>query len=101
MFCSAFDPDKNGRVIVTFWEHFLRLLPHKPKQALAALYWHVTRRRVRARNRLRAASTDLPFAYDVWVDRVERNSLLQIEVESQNWHWRPQFSVVLYAAGHF
>ena len=57
---------------MTFWELFVRLLPWRPWPALAALYWHLTRRRVRARNRLLAAIAPLPFAYDVWMARVER-----------------------------
>lgn len=82
---------------MTFWEHFLRLLPHKPNVALAALYWHVTRRKVRARNRLRAASVDLPFAYDVWIDKVERIGALEPEFRRiiENWPNRPRFSVIL------
>lgn len=88
---------------MTFWEHFLRLLPHKPKQALAALYWHLTRRRVRARNRLRAASVGLPFAYDLWLDRVELKPVSVDEVAATvgEWEWRPSFSVLLYADGEY
>jgi GT2 family glycosyltransferase len=63
------------------------------------LYWHVTRRRVRARNLLRAASVDLPFAYDLWLDRVERNHAKPAEVAAavEQWEWQPSFSVLLYA----
>lgn len=84
---------------MTFWEHFLRLLPHKPTHALAALYWRVTRRRVRAINRLRVASADLPFAYDVWIDRIEsnRNAVAAISAATDEWASRPRFSVLLYA----
>lgn len=84
---------------MTFWEIFFRLLPHRPKQALAALYWHLTRRRVRARNRLRVASADLQFAYDLWIARVERTGELKHEFLKavKQWHWRPQFSVLLHA----
>ena len=85
---------------MTFWEHFLRLLRHRPKPALAALYWYVTRRRVRARNRLHAASADLPFAYDVWIDRVERTPLLigEFRRRMDDWTWRPRFSVLLHGS---
>ena len=85
---------------MTFWEHFLRLLPHKPTHALAALYWHVTRRKVRARNRLRTASVDLPFAYDVWIDKVERNSVLEPEFRAamSEWRDRSRFSIILMAS---
>ena len=57
---------------MAFLELFVRLLPWRPWPALAALYWHLTRRRVRARNRLLAAIAPLPIAYDVWRARVER-----------------------------
>ena len=82
---------------MTFWEHFLRLLPHKPIAALAALYWHATQRRVRARNRLHAASADLPFAYDVWVDRIERvpESEPQLRSVIAAWNNKPAFTLVL------
>lgn len=85
---------------MTFWEHFLRLLPHKPAQALGALYWHVTRRRVRARNRLRSASVDLPFAYDVWIDKVEQISILepQFRAAVRGWSAQPRFSIILIAS---
>ena len=84
---------------MTFWEHFLRLLPHKPTHALAALYWRVTRRRVRAINRLRVASADLPFAYDVWIDRIEsnRNAVAAISAATDEWASRPRFPGLLYA----
>jgi GT2 family glycosyltransferase len=65
------------RVKVTFWEEFLRVLLHKPVPALAALYWYVTRRRVRGRNRLRVASADLPFAYSLWIAQNECASAAQ------------------------
>lgn len=81
-----------------FWEHFLRVLPYRPKQALAALYWHVTRRKVRARNRLRVASADLPFAYRLWIRTVEKRALHAAEsTRIADWRYRPSFSIVLYA----
>lgn len=81
-----------------FWEHFLRLLPYRPKQALAALYWYITRRKVRARNRLNVASIDLPFAYRMWIRTVERKSL-QAAAPSRikDWQQLPRFVVLLYA----
>jgi O-antigen biosynthesis protein len=85
---------------VTFWEHFLRLIGRRPIPAVAALYWHLTRRKVRARNRLRLASADLSFPYRVWMDRTEKQSepgegcLEAID----KWHWQPRFSVMLHGA---
>ena len=61
---------------MNFWKLFLRVLPYKPAQAVAAAYWQLTRRRLRARNRLRAASADLPFAYAVWIGNNEWSSKL-------------------------
>jgi O-antigen biosynthesis protein len=86
---------------VTFWEHFVRLLPRKPKPALAALYWHVTRRKVRARNRLRVASADLPFAYALWIATTESNASVARDLSAiaKHWTWRPRFSILLHASG--
>lgn len=83
---------------MTFWEHFLRLLIRKPKPALAALYWHLTRRKVRARNRLRVASVNLPFAYAVWIGNNEDSCQL-VRTSNQTidgWDWRPRFAVLLH-----
>lgn len=71
------------RVEVTFWEEFLRVLLRKPVPALAALYWYVTRRRVRGRNRLRVASADLPFAYSIWIAQNECANAAKPERGSQ------------------
>jgi len=88
---------------VTFWEHFLRLLPRKPWPALAALYWHVTRRRVRANNRLRAASADLPFAYALWIARNERSAEIENNCKDlpAQWDSRPRFSILLHSARQY
>jgi GT2 family glycosyltransferase len=66
--------------------------------ALAALYWHLTRRRLRARNRLRTASLDLPFAYAAWITRRERNGelLRDAATEMENWESPPRFSILLH-----
>jgi GT2 family glycosyltransferase len=84
---------------VTFWEHFLRVLWRRPVPALAALYWHVTRRRVRARNRLRVASADLPFAYALWIANNERDRQAANDVHSTiaGWSWCPHFSIVVHS----
>lgn len=82
---------------MTFWEHFIRLLPRRPRAALAALYWHVTKRKVRARNRLRVASADLNFAYDMWIRKHDRIALRRSNVESAIavWDRKPRFVVLL------
>jgi GT2 family glycosyltransferase len=84
---------------VTFWDHFCRLLFRRPVPALAALYWHLTRRRVRARNRLRVASADLAFAYDVWIAANEVEG--DFEAEITGWTKHPRFAVLPYADGQF
>jgi GT2 family glycosyltransferase len=57
---------------MNFWQIFLRVLPWRPAAALAAAWYQITRRRVRARNRLRVAGSSLPFAYDIWMRNIER-----------------------------
>jgi O-antigen biosynthesis protein len=88
---------------VTFWEHFLRLLSRRPKPALAALYWHLTRRRVRARNRLRVASADLSFFYAAWIRSNERSAELAARCASvlQDSDWHPSFCVLLHSPGSY
>lgn len=90
-------------ITVTFWEHFLRLLPHKPARALTALYWYVAGRKVNAHNRLRAASADLPFLYDLWIRRVERADALAPHLDAmiRAWPWQPRFIVLLYTDGAY
>ena len=85
---------------MTFWEHFFRLLVRRPAPALAALYWHLTRRKVRARNRLRVASADLPFAYMLWIAANEKPLVPgSHDSAGKEWNWRPRFAIILYAAG--
>jgi GT2 family glycosyltransferase len=88
---------------VTFWEHFLRLLPFRPTQALAALYWHLTRRRVRARNRLRVASADLPFAYSIWIANNEKSAEIAAGAGGavKDLGVQPRFSILLHATGAY
>lgn len=82
---------------MTFWELFFRLLPRRPRDALAALYWHLTRRRVRAFNRLRAGTANLPVAYRFWIRTVERNSQRAGEFQGAvtSWQSHPVFGVLL------
>jgi GT2 family glycosyltransferase len=83
---------------VTFWELFFCLLPYKPAQALAAAYWHLTRRRVRAQNRVRIASADLPFAYAAWIRSNESVRELADSAGKiiEGWSSRPHFTVMLH-----
>jgi GT2 family glycosyltransferase len=50
-----------------FWRKAVPLLRYRPVSALRAIYWHLTRRRVRAGNIIRDASRGLPFAYHHWL----------------------------------
>jgi O-antigen biosynthesis protein len=58
----------------------------------------VTRRRVRAFNRLRAGSANLPFAYRFWIRTIERNPQRAAEFDAivGGWSWHPRFAVLLY-----
>ena len=84
---------------MTFWQIFVRLLPRKPLAALAGLWWHVTGKRVRARNRLRAAGARLPFAYRFWMDKIEPQRESADSGRSILAHLtrRPHFAVLVYA----
>lgn len=57
---------------MTFQEEFLKCLRWRPAQAIEALYWHMTRRRVRARNCLRREIHLAPHAYEAWIDLIEK-----------------------------
>lgn len=88
---------------MNFWEYFFRVLPHKPKQALAGLYWHVTRRKVRGRNCLRMASTGLTFPYALWVRKTEKidKRLREFAATMEKWPRRPRFSIILHASEEY
>ncbi|HEY0008430.1 MAG TPA: glycosyltransferase family A protein, partial [Tepidisphaeraceae bacterium] len=83
---------------VTFWHAFFRTLRWRPKQALAGLYWHLTRRKVRARNRLRLGAAEAPYAYDHWIETVEEQALLTAQAGNvvETWNNRPKFSILLH-----
>lgn len=53
---------------------------------------------MRAKNRLLAASTNLPFAYDLWINRQERMSdVLRASSETiAGWRFLPKFHLLLY-----
>ena len=83
---------------MTFWQIFVRLLFRRPFAALAGLWWHVTGKRVRARNRLRVEGSRLPFAYRFWMDKVEplRESRESAETIMARLMHRPQFTIIIY-----
>lgn len=85
--------------MMSFSKAFFRALRWRPRQALAALYWYVTRRKVRARNTLRLGTALAPYAYDAWVETVEDNAALAENATkvTSGWAWRPNFSILLHA----
>lgn len=56
----------------SFIRLFARVVLRHPQRALAALFWQITRRRVRAWNRLVAGAAGSRYAYDVWIAQTER-----------------------------
>ncbi|MEO7787303.1 MAG: glycosyltransferase family 2 protein [Sphingomicrobium sp.] len=82
---------------MNFWQAFGRALPRRPVAALAALYWHVTRRRVRARNRLRLTAAQSPNAYQYWIEQVEDLTTLRAlsGATIARWKHKPRFSLLL------
>lgn len=85
---------------MNFWQIFFRVLPYRPLAAMGALWWHVVGRRLRARNRLRAAGADLPFAYNLWmrnVESVQRDG--DAAICPKTWTWKPKFAVIVDARG--
>ncbi len=79
---------------MSFYRAFLRALFWRPGSALAALFWHVTGRRVRARNRLRMIGAQSPFAYQLWIENVECTADAAEVIAG--WTQRPLLSVILY-----
>jgi hypothetical protein len=76
---------------------FWRVLASQPVRALGALYWHVTGRKVRARNRLRIGLSQGANAYRFWVQEVEDNGAVVAAAEAvmARWTTTPLFSVLV------
>lgn len=79
---------------------FVRVVRHRPGEALRALYWRLLRKRVRARNILLRASSELPFAYEVWIARIEnsREAAAQAPAVIDGWKYKPRFGILLHGA---
>jgi len=79
-----------------FYPEFLQTLFWRPGQALAALYWHLTGRRVRARNRLRIGAQQSPLAYSIWIDKTEAldRALVPLRESAGHWNLQPGYSVI-------
>ena len=83
---------------MSFYAAYLRTLFRRPGLAITALYWHLTGRRLRARNRLRMAAPQARNAYRNWIDSVEQQDKLLAAARHDIIHWdnRPRISVILY-----
>lgn len=83
---------------MTFWAEFRRTFAWRPGLALGALYWHITRRRLRARNWLRKGAQTAPYAYAFWTETVEDNvaTLAAADSRLQRLHGKPRFTVLLH-----
>lgn len=83
--------------LMNFWQIFFRVFWWRPLPALGALWWQLTRRKVRARNRLRAAGAPLPFAYKFWMRNIEQpqQRIERASTAPQAWSFRPTFTVII------
>lgn len=79
----------------------MRVLRHRPVEALRALYWRSLRKRVRARNILLRASSELPFAYEVWIARIENNREVAARAPAtiDGWQLKPRFGILIHGPG--
>ena len=82
---------------MNFWQIFFRVLPWRPGAALTGLWWQVFGRRVRARNCVRVAGANLPFAYKLWMRNVERQDELEKAAATtvRAWVHTPSFVVII------
>lgn len=78
---------------------FGRTLIWRPDRALGALYWYLTGRKVRARNRLRLAAAQSPHAYATWIETVERLPQINANAASiiASWTFHPRFTILVFA----
>lgn len=79
---------------MNFYTAFWSVLRSQPSRALSALYWHVTGRKVRARNRLRIGMSQGPDAYQLWIETVEGGAP-GAPAAAQAWAYRPLISVLI------
>lgn len=79
-------------VYTAFW----KAIWSRPIEAFGALYWHLTGRKVRARNRLRLCLAQGPQAYSDWIDTIEQQQrvVAQAAATMATWRARPHFSIV-------
>jgi GT2 family glycosyltransferase len=82
--------------VTSFWSHFRRLVVSRPKHALAAAYWHLTRRKLRGRNTLRDGTRGLPLAYQIWLE-AQTGSAEEARKRLQELNDGPSFTVLIHA----
>jgi GT2 family glycosyltransferase len=78
-----------------FLTALLRTAPRRPKVAMEALYWHLTGKKVRARNRLRLAMAQSKGAYRQWMRSKEA---ARAKPDWETWPHQPMISVLAYHA---
>lgn len=86
--------------MLKFYQILFYTALRRPKLAAEALYWRLTGRKARARNRLRASLGQGPNAYREWVVLVEDRpaNLAKAAQDWPEWPVRPRISVILYHA---
>jgi len=88
------------RAFLPIWlQLLLGVLRHRPDRAIAVAYWYLTRRFVRARNRLHEAAAELLPAYKTWISLVEYAEFEEFLAgePATDRVGRPRFSLVLHA----
>lgn len=88
---------------VSFFKAFFDTLQTSPGRALGALYWFLTGRKVRARNRLRMAMARHGEAYPLWIKHFEEGRVdgERARLVIDGWATKPTFSVVLHQREQF
>lgn len=86
--------------MVNFYKILFYTALRRPKLAAEALYWRLTGKKARARNRLRACLEQGPNAYRDWIALVERRPemLPKAAQDWPEWPMRPRISVLVYHA---
>lgn len=74
------------------------LLLRRPHRALEIAYWYATRRRVRARNRLRSAIAEMPDSYNLLIGLHERQAASAVRKITAAAD-RPFFSILIDLSG--
>lgn len=87
---------------MNFYVAYLRTLPWAPRRAITALYWHLTGKKVRARNVLHLAAAQSPLAYRIWIETRENLPGTRTAANTiiADWHVRPFFSIIAEPGPH-